>query len=134
MLVIAELMNAWMEAATGVEPLPSERLPYLDIDFDPARYVSTYGNIGMESEVSVQNGGLAISFQAKFAVYDSISLEKSPSVPLKPVGEHAFAIALPGGDGGSGTGPQTILTFVNPMADGRMEHLATGGRLYRRTG
>jgi len=133
MLVISELMNAWMQATTGVEPLPSERLPYLDINFDPSRYVGTYENISMESNVVKQDGGLAISFRAKFALYDSTSLEKSPLVPLKPVGENAFAIALPGGDGGSSISPQTILTFVNPMADGRMEHVATGGRLYRRT-
>lgn len=133
MLVISELMNAWMKAATGIEPLPTTRLPYIDIDFDSSRYLGTYENINLENQVVEQNGGLAISFRAKFALYDSTSLEKSPAVPLKPVGKHAFAIALPGGDGGSRISPQTILTFVNPMADGRMEHVATGGRLYRRT-
>lgn len=133
MQVISEMMNAWMKAATGVEPLSSKRLPYTDIDFDPLRYVGTYENISLENQVMEQDGGLAISFRAKFALYDSTSTEKTPEVPLKPVGDHAFAIALPGGAGGSRIAPQTILTFVNPMADGRMEHVATGGRLYRRT-
>jgi hypothetical protein len=40
-------------------------------------------------------------------------------------------------DGGLAMRPEqrgaAAFTFVNPMQDGRMEHLAVGGRLYRRT-
>jgi CubicO group peptidase (beta-lactamase class C family) len=128
MSVIADLINPRMEAATGIVPLRSERKPYLDIDFDPTLYVGVYENIAAESEVVEQNGGLAISGRLKTAFYDGMSLEKYPLVPLKPVAEHAFALALP-----EGVAPQMILSFVNPMADGRMEHVAFGGRLYRRT-
>jgi len=133
MLVISDLMNAWMKASTGVEPLPIERLPYIDTKFDPSRYAGTYENISLEIQVVEKDGGIAVSFRAKFALYDSTSLEKSPPVQLRPVGEHAFAVAPPGSNGSSRISPQTILTFVNPMAEGRMEHVATGGRLYRRT-
>jgi hypothetical protein len=133
MQVISEMINTWMKAATGVEPLSSERLPYIDIDIDPSLYTGTYESIAVENHVVEKNGKLAVSFRAKFALYDSTSLEKSPEVPIKPVGKHAFAIALPGGGGSSRIAPQTVLTFVNPMKDGRMEHVANGGRLYRRT-
>jgi hypothetical protein len=126
--VIADLVNPRMEAATGIEPLRSEPLPRVEIEFDPALYVGTYENVAAQSEIVERNGTLAISGKFKTAFYDGMSLEKSPFVPLEPVGEHAFALALP-----AAAAPQMILTFVNPMADGPMEHVASGGRLYRRT-
>ena len=59
------------------------------------------------------------------------STERGPELPLKPLGNHAFTVVLADADPPPERGPAT-LTFVNPMQDGRMEHVAMGGRLYRR--
>jgi CubicO group peptidase (beta-lactamase class C family) len=134
MTVIAEVMKPWMEKATGVDPFKSQKRPFPDIEIDTSKYAGTYEDIAAEHRISVQDGGLSFSSRAKHKFYDNVSLEPTPPAPLKPVGDHGFAFDVPGADDPASPTPQTIITFVNPMADGRMEHLATGGRLYRRTG
>jgi len=132
MLVIAELMKSWMVKATGVDPFKSEKLPFLDIEIDTSKYAGTYEDIAAEHRISAQDGELAFSTRAKQKFYDNVSLEPTPAAPLKPVGNHGFAFAVPGADDPASPTPQTIITFVNPMADGRMGHVAMGGRLYRK--
>ncbi len=133
MVVIRELMNDWVRPIAGVEPLSIEKRPIVDIDYDPRKYVGTYENIALKHEVVEKDGDLGMASTAKFKIYDSSSTERGPVLTLKPVGGHAFAVVLPPqADDNPFTG-QLVLTFVNPMADGRMEHLASGGRLYRRS-
>ena len=130
--VIRELMNDWVRPIAGVEPLPIEKRPIVEIDYDPRRYVGTYESIALKHEVVEKDGDLGFASTAKFKIYDSSSTERGPVLTLKPVGEHAFAVVLPPEAADNPLAGQLVLTFVNPMADGRMEHLASGGRLYRR--
>jgi len=129
--VIGELTNAWKAAVTGVESKKPERRPVLDVDFDPAIYTGTYEDVAAEHRVDFKDGRLTFSSRAKVMFYDNVSLEPTPAISLEPVGDDAFAVVMP--EGTPETTPQAIISFVNPMADGRMQHLAMGGRLYRRT-
>jgi CubicO group peptidase (beta-lactamase class C family) len=129
--VIGELMKPWKAAATGIEPEEAERLPALDIDFDPAIYSGAYEDIAAEHTLGVKDGALTFSSRAKVKFYDNVSLEPTPPIGLAPVGDNAFAVVMP--EETPETTPQTVIRFVNPMSDGRMEHVAMGGRLYRRT-
>ncbi len=131
MTVIAEICNAWMKSATGDEPLPSRRYPELDSDVEPRLYAGTYEDIAAEHKVTEKDDGIFFSTRAKSAFYDGMSTAPTPSLPLVPVGDHAFAIKLP--EALAANAPQTVMSFVNPEGDGRMRHISMGGRLYRRT-
>ena len=130
MTVIAEVINAWMKQATGVVPLGSERLPELDLDIDARLYTGSYEDSAAEHQITERDGSLAFSTRAKIAFYDTTSTEPTPFLPLAPVAEHSFAISLP--EAIAASTAQTVISFVNPQGDGRMQHLSTGGRLYRR--
>ncbi len=129
-LAAFELVNAWMQKASGFEPLASRRFPALDIEIDPRRYAGVYEDVAAEHTVTEQDGRLSLSSRAKVAFYDTTSTDPTPTLSLDPVGEHSFVVSLP--EAIAATAPQTILSFVNPQADGRMRHVSTGGRLYRR--
>jgi hypothetical protein len=66
--------------------------------------------------------GIALRERPKMRFYDSDTLEESPPDPLRPFGDGHFA-----------TG-QRFVTFLNPDADGRMQHLASRRRLHKRSG
>lgn len=65
-------------------------------------------------------GGGAARLRPKVQFYDNVSLEETPPVPLRPIRDGHFAL-----------GP-SVVTFLNPDASGRMQHLASGGRLSKR--
>jgi hypothetical protein len=92
-----------------------------DQPVDPAPYIGTYESAALAIRIVTNGTGLALRSQSKFRVYDSTNLEESPPVPIRPIQGGHFVL---------GTG---VISFVNPDANGRMEHLATGGRLLKRT-
>jgi hypothetical protein len=65
--------------------------------------------------------GIALRVRPKMLFYDGDALEESPPVPLRPIRDGHFA-----------TG-ERFVTFVNPGADGRMQHLASRRRLHKRS-
>ena len=54
--------------------------------------------------------------------YDTDVLDESPPDALRPAGGGHFVTS------------QGFITFLNPAADGRMQHLASRRRLHKRTG
>ena len=64
--------------------------------------------------------GIALRVRPKVRFYDTDTLEESPPVPLRPIRDGHFA-----------TG-QSFVTFLNPGADGRMQHVASRRRLHKR--
>ena len=54
--------------------------------------------------------------------YDTDVLDESPPYALRPAGGGHFVTS------------QGFITFLNPAADGRMQHLASRRRLHKRTG
>lgn len=89
---------------------------------DPKPYVGTFETVASATRVVPHENGIAARIRAKHRFYDSISLEESPPVPLRPIRDGHFAFGA------------SVVTFLNPDRDGRMRHLATGGRLQKRTG
>jgi hypothetical protein len=66
--------------------------------------------------------GIALRVRGKVRFYDTDRLEESPPVPLRPIRDGHF------------TTGQGFVTFLNPGADGRMQHLASRRRLHKRSG
>jgi len=66
--------------------------------------------------------GIALRLRLKTRFYDGDILEESPPVPLRPMGDGHF------------TTGERFVTFLNPGADGRMQHLASRRRLHKRIG
>jgi CubicO group peptidase (beta-lactamase class C family) len=126
-VLIGEATNTWGERVAGIEPAPAPDYPFIDTDVDLGRYIGVYSGVAVKNEIVEHEGGLGFAATATHRFYDSTSLERSPVAPLKPVAEDAFGFAAPGA-----TSAQAVIRFVNPGADGRPRHLASGGRLYLR--
>lgn len=95
---------------------------------DPAKVLGQFESCMMVTEVMEHEGGFAMRSKAKQAVYDSSDMDWLPPVPIKFVAQDTFVPA-------SQAGPMPLPTayrLVNPAEDGRPEHLAGGGRLYKR--
>ncbi|MDP6971704.1 MAG: serine hydrolase domain-containing protein, partial [Pseudomonadales bacterium] len=88
-------------------------------------FVGSYGNCSMTTEILAQDDGYAIRIKPKFKFYDSMSLDWSPSMPIRFVADDVFVSALAMGPSGS------VYRLVN-FDNGKAGHLATGGRLYKR--
>ena len=93
-----------------------------DRPVDPAPYIGTYESAAVVLRIVPSGPGLTLRSKSKFRVYDSTNLEESPPVPIRPIRDGHFVL-------GAG-----VISFVNPDSSGRMGHLATGGRLLKRTG
>jgi hypothetical protein len=59
--------------------------------------------------------------RGKVRFYETDSLDESPPVPLRAMRDGHF------------TTGQGFVTFLNPGADGRMQHIASRRRLYKRS-
>ena len=66
--------------------------------------------------------GIALRVRRKLLYYDGDTLDESPPVPLRPI------------QGGHFMSGQGFVTFLNPGADGRMQHLGSRRRLHKRSG
>jgi hypothetical protein len=92
-----------------------------DTRVDPDPYVGEYESVALVFRVIPHEQGIALRVRPKLRFYDADTLEESPSVPLRPIRDGHFA-----------TG-QGFVTFLNPGADGRMQHVASRRRLHKRS-
>ncbi|MEZ4587999.1 MAG: serine hydrolase domain-containing protein [Gemmatimonadales bacterium] len=110
--------------AAGAEPLGLDAVALAkqatDDPVDPAPYAGSYETIASATRIVPHGNGIAARLRSKARYYDNISLEETPPVPLRPIRDGHFAL-----------GP-SVVTFLNPDARGRMQHLASGGRLLKR--
>ena len=79
----------------------------------------------MTYELIPHEDGYAMRLRMNHKLYDSISLDWSPPIPIRFVADDVFVGSAP-------VGPlSTPFRLVNVEA-GKAQHLAGGGRLYRR--
>ena len=88
---------------------------------NPHPYVGEYESVALVFRVIPHEEGIALRVRRKLLFYDGDTLEESPPVPLRPIRDGHFM-----------TG-QGFVTFLNPGADGRMQHLASRRRLHKRS-
>lgn len=84
-------------------------------------YVGEYESVALVIRVIPDEKGIALRVRRKVLFYDGDTLEESSPIPLRPIRDGHF------------TTGQGFVTFLNPAADGRMQHLASRRRLYRRS-
>lgn len=94
-----------------------------DAPVDPRAFVGHYESIALAHRVIPHENGIAIRTRRKMRFYDTDTLDESNAVPLRPIRNGHFL--APG---------RGFFSFLNPSADGRMQHLATGLRLHPRSG
>jgi CubicO group peptidase (beta-lactamase class C family) len=93
-----------------------------DAPVDPHPYVGEYESVALAFQVIPQGEGIALQVRPKLLFYDGDTLAESPPARLRPIRGGHF-MSRPG-----------FVTFLNPGADGRMQHLVSRRRLHRRTG
>ena len=92
---------------------------------DEALFLGAYRNCAMTYELIPHEDGYAMRLRMNHKFYDSISLDWSPPIPIRFVADDVFV-------GSAQVGPlSTPFRLVNVEA-GKAQHLAGGGRLYRR--
>ena len=123
--VVDEITAPLFEAA-GAKPLgaAADELAKqaTDTQVDPHPYVGEYESVALAFRVIPHEQGIALRVRPKILFYDSDTSEESTPVTLRPIRNGHFA-----------TG-QGFVTFLNPGADGRMQHLASRRRLHKRSG
>jgi CubicO group peptidase (beta-lactamase class C family) len=93
-----------------------------DTRVDPQPYLGEYESVALAYRVIPYEKGIALRMRPKLLFYDGDTLEESPPLPLRPIRDGLFT---------TGRG---FATFLNPGADGRMQHLASRRRLHKRSG
>jgi hypothetical protein len=125
MPVVDEITAPLYEAA-GAKPFGADAVDLerqaTDARVDPHPYVGQYESVALVFRVLPREGGIALRVRPKLRFYDSDTLEESPPIPLRPIRAGHFA-----------TG-QGFVTFLNPGADGRMQHVASRRRQHKRSG
>jgi CubicO group peptidase (beta-lactamase class C family) len=127
-LLIQDANSTWGQTIAGIEPEAPADYPFIDSRVDARRYIGVFEDIAAKMEVVEHEGGIGLASTSKGKFYDSVSLERGPVVPLKPVAQDVFGFAAPGA-----VSSPAALSFVNPGADGRPGHIAMGARLYKRS-
>lgn len=92
-----------------------------DAPVDPRPYVGQYESVTLALRVIPHEEGIALRVRGKVRFYETDVLEESAPIPLRPIRDGHF------------TTGQGFVTFLNPGADGRMQHLASRRRLHRRS-
>ena len=122
--VLTEITAPFYEAV-GAKPFGAEADPFAktatDARVDPQPYVGQYESVTSAFRVIPHDEGIALRMRFKLRVYDGDTLEESPPDLLRPTSEGRFM---------TGHGP---VAFLNPGGDGRMQHLASLGRLFKRS-
>ncbi len=112
--------------AAGAKPLGVEydelENQATDAHVDPRPYVGDYESVTLVIRVIPHEQGIALRVRGKVRFYETDVLEESPPLPLRPIRDGHF------------TTGQGFVTFLNPGADGRMQHLASRRRLHKRSG
>ena len=88
---------------------------------DPQPYVGRYESVALAFQVIPHQDGIAVRVRPKIRFYDTDTLEESAPAPLRPIRDGHFAMG------------QGFVTFLNPGAGARMQHLAARRRLHKRT-
>lgn len=132
MLVIADMANAFL-AARGGEPMGGDF--NTDAGFtiqrgpiDTAPFTGIYEGVTTLFRIEDVDGALVMKITEKTAYYESMTTN-TVSAPLSPAGDGVFIVGL-----GIPMFENRPVGFINPDANGRMQHFAPGGALYRRTG
>jgi hypothetical protein len=93
----------------------------MDVPVDPHPYVGEYESVALAFRVIPQDEGIALRVRPKLLFYDGDTLEESAPVLLRPIRDGHFVSR------------QGFVTFINPGADGRMQHLVSRRRLHKRS-
>jgi len=119
--IIEPLYEAAMAKPPGADYDELEKQA-TDTPVDPAPYVGDYESVTLVLRVIQHEKGIALRVRGKVRFYETDILEESPPLPLRPIRDGHF------------TTGQGFVTFLNPGADGRMQHMASRRRLHRRSG
>ena len=110
------------DVAAAVEAMSSkEAVSGALLDACAGEYHTTLSRI----VISRAGDKLAVQFQQKAGVYDSVSLDLSPAAPIEWICGNTFALKMPGT-------PPTLFEFVFGDEPSAATHLATAARLYKR--
>ena len=119
-------ITAPLYQAAGAKPFQADAAELekqaTDTRVDPHPYVGEYESVALVFRVIPHEEGIALRVRPKMRFYDNQTLDESPPVPLRPIRDGHF------------TTGQRFVTFLNPGADGRMQHLASRRRLHKRSG
>ncbi len=128
--VIDEWMAPWFKDH-GVEPvnLPKVQRPSQRVSIDPGRYVGVYENVMDRFLIAATPDGLTLSSQAKYALYENVSLEPTPPKRLIALGDDRFLLERGGGNDRLSDAPR-VFAFRGAVSADRMRYLGLGGRLY----
>lgn len=123
---IASDITAPLYEAAGARPFQAAALELeqyaTTTQVDPRAYVGEFESAALALRVIPYGDGIALRVRPKMRLYETDTLAESPPDALRPMGEGAF------------TSAQRFVTFLNPDATGRMQHVASRLRLYKRVG
>jgi CubicO group peptidase (beta-lactamase class C family) len=123
---VADEITAPLHEAAGARALGADydelEKQATDTHVDPRPYVGVYESVTLVIRVIPHEEGIALRVRGKVRFYETDVLEESPPLPLRPIRDGHF------------TTGQGFVTFLNPGADGRMQHLASRRRLHKRSG
>jgi hypothetical protein len=119
--VIAPLYEAARATPPGADYDELEKQA-TDTPVDPHPYVGQYESVALVFRVIPHEKGIALRVRGKVRYYETDRLDESPPLLLRPIRDGHF------------TTGQGFVTFLNPGADGRMQHLASRRRLHKRSG
>jgi hypothetical protein len=94
---------------------------------DTGPFVGTYEGVTTLFRVEEVDGALVMKITEKTAYYETMSTD-TLSAPLSPAGDGVFIVGA-----GIPMFENRAIGFINPDSAGRMQHLAPGGSLYKRT-
>jgi CubicO group peptidase (beta-lactamase class C family) len=118
-------ITAPLYRAAGAKPFQTDALELekraTDTRVNTYPYVGEYEGVALAFRVVPHQDGIALRERAKMRLYETDALQESPPDPLRPMGEGHF------------TSTRRFVTFLNPDANGRMQHLASRLRLYKRS-
>lgn len=122
--VLADITAPLYEAA-GATPFQADALELekraTGTRVDARPYVGEYESVALVLRVIPFGDGIALRVRPRMRLYETDTLEESSPDQLRPMGDGHF------------TSAQRFVTFLNPGADGRMTHVASRLRLYKRT-
>ena len=117
-------ITAPLYEAAGARPFQAAALEAekdaTSTEVDPHAYVGQYESQALTLRVVPYGDGIALRVRPKMRLYETDTLEESPPDQLRPMGEGHF------------TSARRFVTFLNSDANGRMQHIASRLRLYRR--
>jgi hypothetical protein len=125
-----EFMLSRGSEPTGVaaQPAPQNKgVPSANTRFDPKPFVGTYEGVSTVFIVEQENGQLVLRVRERSAYYETMTTDEH-SASLRAVSDGVFVV----GPGISGYSNQQV-GFITPDAEGRMQHFAPGGSLFKRT-